>query len=94
MVRYTNEIGDDRKYWKGVNLILDNRKAVRKSPIKAVTLQNPGESVGLEIRRLLVEDFTTYLFIKPLSGSDHSNYLNSLKNQQKWACYKGLNHLF
>ena len=40
-----------------------NRKVVTKSPIKAGTLQNPGESIGLEIRRLLVEEVTFYIYI-------------------------------
>ena len=45
---------------------MNNRKAKTKTPLKARALQNPGESIGLEIRRLLVEDYTIYLFFAAL----------------------------
>jgi hypothetical protein len=38
-------------------------RTATRSPLKAAALRNPGESIGLEIRRLLVEDFTMYVYI-------------------------------
>ena len=39
------------------------KKLGRRSPLKAPALRNPGQSLDEEIRRLLVEDFTYYLFM-------------------------------
>ena len=39
------------------------KKPIKRSPLKAPALRNPGQSLDEEIRRLLVEDFTYYLFM-------------------------------
>jgi hypothetical protein len=39
------------------------KKPERRSPLKAAPLRNPGQSLDEEIRRLMVEDFTYYLFM-------------------------------
>ena len=39
------------------------KKPIRRSPLKARPLRNPGQSLDEEIRRLMVEDFTYYLFM-------------------------------
>ena len=38
------------------------KKPIRRSPLKAPPLRNPGQSLDKEIRRLLVEDFTYYIY--------------------------------
>jgi Nuclease-related domain len=45
---------------------LKSGHSATRSPLKAATLMNPGESIGLEIRRLLVEDYTPYLFLSAI----------------------------
>ena len=39
------------------------KKPEKRSPLKAPALRNPGQSLDEEIRRLMVEDFTYYLFM-------------------------------
>jgi hypothetical protein len=42
------------------------KKPLRRSPLKARALRNPGQSLDEEIRRLLVEDFTYYIYMGAL----------------------------
>ena len=39
------------------------KKPIKRSPLKAPALRNPGQSLDEEIRRLMVEDFTYHLFM-------------------------------
>ena len=39
------------------------KKPEKRSPLKAPALRNPGQSLDEEIRRLLVEDFTYYIYM-------------------------------
>ena len=51
-------------YFKGSREMFAHRKKpIRRSPLKAPPLRNPGQSLDKEIRRLLVEDFTYYIYM-------------------------------
>jgi hypothetical protein len=42
---------------------LKNVRSATRSPLKAAALRNPGESLGVEIHRLLSEDASSYIFL-------------------------------